>query len=96
MIFCEKNGGKIAPVVDVIPLILHEAMPMKIYKVVQTGANTRLGGVKVGNGIFLYQVFVDLITIGAPTIPPSRELATQATAAIDALSDVEEDATAQL
>jgi len=72
-------------------------MPMKIYNVVQTGANTPLGGVKVGNGILLYQVFVDLMTIGAPTIPPSVELATQATAAIDALSDVEEkEAPAQL
>jgi hypothetical protein len=65
-------------------------MPIIMYSVVQTGPNTLLGGVKVGKGIVLYQVFVDLITIGAPSIPPSVELATQVTAANEALRDVDD------
>ena len=47
-------------------------MPMHVYRVVQTGANKRSGGVQDGKEILRYHPpgFVDFTTKGVPNTPP--------------------------
>ena len=86
MLHCKKESIGL-PEADCIDIIvcrtLHDAIPMSVYKTVQTGANILLGGVNDGNGIVVYQVCVDFTTKGVPLAPPSTDVKTHTIGTIE-------------